>query len=243
MEVFSSTTSLLLKIQLLIINWFLPLISVLPFPESDSKYFADFQFIGATDSSVPCAILLDSKTRYSSQLHVHWTTTLNLGSTWNLLMGQVLSSCHPCQLCNLYSLMAKKRLFSGVLLIVFTVRGIWLRNGVTTKLTAGSMYLFPEADTSKTYNMLSTIKTLILLDLLGTPSPKIYNTHQITSWAWERLVDIENRLYAHKLISKSHRKKLDLSLSNNAYFIQGQERYSMGIDDDHRPFRDRYASL
>lgn len=35
----------------------------------DSKYFADFAFIGATDSAVPCAMLIDLALTLNYSLH------------------------------------------------------------------------------------------------------------------------------------------------------------------------------
>ena len=37
----------------------------------DSKYFEDFVFIGATDSAVPCAMLLDVARHLNTSLWIH----------------------------------------------------------------------------------------------------------------------------------------------------------------------------
>lgn len=51
----------------------------------DSKYFADFEFVGATDSSVPCAVILDVAIKLDKLLSARHSSVYNDDYTLQLV--------------------------------------------------------------------------------------------------------------------------------------------------------------
>ncbi|KAJ3416722.1 hypothetical protein HDV05_000552 [Chytridiales sp. JEL 0842] len=182
----------------------------------DSKYFKNFDFIGATDSAVPCAILVDI------------ATTLNpyLEKAMEQRLGRTDST--------------------SVQFIFFDGEEAFVDWTATDSLY-GSRHLAAKWEQTmvtfangNTANLLGLIDVFILLDLLGTSEVKLVNMNRPTTWAWEKLVEIENRLLQQGLLSEAHRKTMVKS-GEPGYFIPGETPFMglHGIDDDHRPFRDR----
>ena len=60
----------------------------------DSKYFENFVFIGATDSAVPCAMLLDVARHLNTSLWMHGKPVVSV--TLSLLVRQTLLCPAPC---------------------------------------------------------------------------------------------------------------------------------------------------
>ncbi|KAJ3332959.1 hypothetical protein HDU76_012456 [Blyttiomyces sp. JEL0837] len=181
----------------------------------DSKWFEEFDFIGATDSAVPCAILVDLATALDPHLTKQMkekngkaaTTTLQLiffdgeeaFKTWTAT-DSLYGSRHLAQ--KWEKLMVKRPNGSEV-------------------------------------SVLKTIDVLILLDLLGYHSSTMINYFKQTSWVWDRLVSIEGRLAIQGLLSAEKTKKVVKSYEP-AYFIPGMSPMAnYGIEDDHKPFLER----
>lgn len=192
----------------------------------DSKWFADFEFIGATDSSVPCAILLDIAT----SLNTHFDTRLAFRR--NSTVGTLFNG-----FIDLHT--------SPTIQFVFFDGEEAFENWSRTDSLYGSRHLaekwgsmvFTNGESGGQQNLLSQIKALVLLDLIGTPDIRIPNTNKDTTWAWSRLMDIENRLSTQGLLSTQHVKAMRETPDKSGYFYES--KWVSQIDDDHRPFQER----
>ncbi|KAJ3091225.1 hypothetical protein HK100_007244 [Physocladia obscura] len=190
----------------------------------DSKFFDGKDFIGATDSAIPCAILIaiahainplleaqDLLARTTVQFiffdgeeaFVNWSATdslygsRHLAEKWETLAAD--GSTIPS--------------FSS-----------------STKSSQSS---------NKKKSILKSIDAFILLDLLGDPTSTFINLNSKTTWIWERLVNIEQRLASLQLLSPQKSELVNVQ-NEVAYFVPGISTFgSQAIDDDHRPFRDR----
>ncbi|KAI7864332.1 hypothetical protein BDF14DRAFT_1958656 [Spinellus fusiger] len=178
----------------------------------DSKHFDDFEFIGATDSAVPCAILL------------------HLGET----LGSFIPMSHPTTLQLLF--------FDGEEAFV---------SWSATDSTYGARHLAsawenspartPPARRIKTSTVLGGIEMLVLLDLLGTPNTVIANYFRSTSWAFHRIVALEQRLESLKLFSGYSKDNVPLSPMFNPDSYRTYDSYS--YQDDHLPFMQRGVNI
>lgn len=186
----------------------------------DSKYFKDFDFIGATDSAVPCAILVDvAKTlnHYLESLSDPFTTLQLIffdGEeafvTWTAT-DSLYGSRH---------LAAK-----------WESTYVMNTNVPTSGPSSG-----PENSAT---NILQTIDVMILLDLLGMRDTRIWNTHQETAAHWSHLVDVQRMLATFGLLSNNLMSRLDAA-GNGGYFMATSSVYSRyQIEDDHKPFMER----
>ncbi|RGB24077.1 hypothetical protein C1646_726968 [Rhizophagus diaphanus] len=195
----------------------------------DSKYFDKGGFVGATDSAVPCAMLMDlaySLDKYLDKGKQHSTTlqiiffdgeeAFNYWSSTDSLYG----SRH---------LAAK-----------------WENTYVTDT----------ESSQNKGKNMLNGIEVLILLDLLGASKPFISNYFTTTSWMFNSLIQIESRLSTNNLIKlpgslisnlKNLKDDMNIEIKENnvedsleehdSYFNQFSiNNFYSHIEDDHMPF-------
>ncbi|KAJ3274028.1 hypothetical protein HK104_004191, partial [Borealophlyctis nickersoniae] len=189
----------------------------------DSKYFEGFDFIGATDSAVPCAILVDVATSLNSLLDDHMAKLVREGD----------DAAHP-----------------PTLQLIFFDGEEAFREWSSTDSLYGARHLAEKwANTYATdggrgagpwasdgyMTELSRIDVFVLLDLLGTAETTIYNTHADTTWMWNRLVDIQSRIAKEKLASTNLSGRLDKG--GPGYFM---DYFSYGgIEDDHKPFAQR----
>lgn len=115
----------------------------------DSKYFKDFEFVGATDSSAPCAIIMDVAATLDKKLQP------------------------PSN--------------QGIKFVFFDGEEAW-KDWSHNDSLYGSRHL---ADLWHSQGVLKDIKALVLLDLLGSTDVKdIFNTHESSSWFWDRIVDV-----------------------------------------------------
>ncbi|CAB4410174.1 unnamed protein product [Rhizophagus irregularis] len=96
---------------------------------------------------------------------------------------------------------------------------------------------------NKGNNLLSGIEVFVLLDLLGAPEPYIPNFFPITSWLFMELLEIEARLYKNKLIKFTQHKHKMIgmpigdSLEDVTYFdTDSLQSYQAHIEDDYIPF-------
>lgn len=161
----------------------------------DSKYWPkpNEVFIGATDSSVPCAMMLQ------------------LAQT----LGEDVFKAKDVGLVLLF--------LDGEEAVVK-----WTRKDSVY----GSRHLATRWSKEVTHadgrTALDKIDAFLLLDLLGAPKPKFHHDkkYQVVNQAFSRFAQIE-----------SHSKVKKLLRGNVDYFNEKSiGRYSLGIDDDHRPF-------
>ncbi|KAI9018533.1 hypothetical protein CLU79DRAFT_292685 [Phycomyces nitens] len=137
----------------------------------DSKYYPDFEFIGATDSAVPCAILMD------------------IGTTMNVLLEQ-LPSQKSLQFIFFDGEEAAKEWSSTD--SIYGARHL----AYTWENT-----LLDSNQKSQRGNRLDQMELLVLLDLLGTPNPSINNYYRDTNRLFYRLLSLEKRLLANSLLA------------------------------------------
>lgn len=159
----------------------------------DSKYFGEERFVGATDSAVPCAMLLNLAHTLQKELKALQGTDLGL-ELW---------------------------FFDGEEAFVY-----W---GPKDSLY-GSRHLAKKLEKQ---NALSQIKCLILLDLLGTQKPRMYNYYG------------ETELFAYfvaseKALRSGGHMKEGFS-QENMFFVNKKVEHP--VEDDHTPFLQRKVPI
>lgn len=170
----------------------------------DSKYFENFDFIGATDSSVPCAILLDIAASLNPYLDNGSDTALQIV------------------------------FFDGEEAFVEwnSKDSIYGAKHLATKWESQTV---PNSrhHTMKHSTMLDTIEVMVLLDLLGTSNMKVYNYFRSTSWLFNHMNNLEERLVSSNnwLLGGD-----ELDAPDMTFDTAGTNFFHGGIEDDHIPF-------
>lgn len=188
----------------------------------DSKFFENQVFIGATDSSVPCAILLDIAETLNSKLEQQ--------------LAKLKESGNKDALKN-----------STTIQMIFFDGEEAFKDWTKTDSLYGSRHLADQwenetLDSSTTLTKLKSIDVLVLLDLLGTPMPKLINFYAATENYFNALAEIEELLYKNQLISTSQSTSQDTNTQTQnsyTYFTKSagiNKSNTVYIDDDHRPF-------
>ncbi|KAI9484409.1 hypothetical protein BDB00DRAFT_774987 [Zychaea mexicana] len=154
----------------------------------DSKYYEDFEFIGATDSAVPCAMLME------------------LGVALDDALRRVGKSSD-----------------TTLQLVFFDGEEAFVRWTEEDSIY-GAKHL---AEKWHSTGDLEKIDVLVLLDLLGAPNPSLPNYYPSTSWLFEKLVEVEQRLYNTQMFDSNH------ILTYKGYVMQ----------DDHLPFLQRGVDI
>ncbi|KAI0602021.1 glutaminyl-peptide cyclotransferase [Biscogniauxia sp. FL1348] len=180
----------------------------------DSKITPD-GFIGATDSAVPCAILMHvarTLDPYLTQMYEEMTALGEGGGSVEEDMGvQIL-------------LLDGEEAFLS-----------W----TSTDSLYGSRALAEEWENtphpvlSGYRNPLGQISMFVLLDLLGAAEPRVLSWFQTTHWAYQALAQIETRMRALGLLESSPKKPF-LPDADKQQF--GDSHY---VQDDHVPFMAR----
>jgi glutaminyl-peptide cyclotransferase len=172
----------------------------------DSKYFEDFEFIGATDSAAPCAILLGVARSISKLLDQQILSNDHFATVQFIFFDGEEAFVEWNDNDSIYGArnLAKK----------WDSRQVQLKSSVTTPI--------------------KQIDLFVLLDLLGTKDAVIPNTHPESSWAYSRLYDIQHRLVKSNLGSANLKKRVQLNRGffQMSHFGIGPE----DIADDHVPF-------
>ncbi|KAF5287507.1 hypothetical protein FQA39_LY04135 [Lamprigera yunnana] len=140
----------------------------------DSKYFPNFEFIGATDAAASCAMILNLAKVLSKELNeVSKETSVSLKLVF-------FDGEEAFENWSYYdSLYGSKHLAES-----------WEKNG--RKLRDG-----------RVVSHLGSIDLLVLLDLLGAPKPRIYNFFKDTENWYKRMSHAEKRLAKLGLLSNS----------------------------------------
>ncbi|KAI0220403.1 Glutaminyl-peptide cyclotransferase [Lamellibrachia satsuma] len=133
----------------------------------DSKYFADIEFIGATDSAVPCAMLLDIARHLNTSL---WTR------------GRPTEEDLSLQLV----------FFDGEEAFVdwTPTDSIYGARHLAEKWSTSRCRVGRE----EWAHQLETVDVLVLLDLIGTKDPEFHSWFKNTEHLFERFQKIEMRL-------------------------------------------------
>lgn len=178
----------------------------------DSKLTPD-GFIGATDSAVPCAILLYVARfvdEYMQRMHDEMISLGELGGTVPMDMGvQIL-------------------LLDGEEAFV-----MWSK----TDSLYGARSLAAEWENtmnpamSKYKDPLEQISMFVLLDLLGTGNPNVPSYFQTTHWAYQGMANVEQRMRSLGILES---KPAHPFLSETDK--QPNQFMKVGVEDDHIPF-------
>ncbi|KAJ3342809.1 hypothetical protein HDU93_000939 [Gonapodya sp. JEL0774] len=179
----------------------------------DSKYFEQFDFLGATDSAAPCAILLD-----------------------------VAAALDPL-------LEARSKRTEGspdvTLQFIFFDGEEAFRDWTATDSIYGSRHLaarweaepnpccLSSGDSAGT--MIESIDMLVLLDLLGSPSPRIHNSFANTASVYGRLRDAQRRVEA-KAQQLARNRGASYTPVNTFFTDDPSSVSNYGVADDHLPF-------
>jgi len=182
----------------------------------DSKYFENEVFIGATDSSVPCAILMDIAENLNSALEKQLTKIKNekgdegLRETPTIQMIFFDGEEAFVDWTNFDSIYGSKHLAE-----------LWENETIN-----------PQSNITK----LKSIEVFVLLDLLGSKGQEsltFMNYYKKSEKYYNSLSDIEEMLNKKKVLAAS-------SKSNNKPFFQHgnaiDDSTKLYIDDDHKPF-------
>ncbi|TPX47416.1 hypothetical protein SeMB42_g02384 [Synchytrium endobioticum] len=182
----------------------------------DSKYFESGAFIGATDSAVPCAMLLDLARALTPLLKRQ--ATLNQNAISDTTM-------------NTFALGT-----STTLQLIFFDGEEAFKQWTATDSLYGARHLAAKWEEA---HILQSISLFVLLDLLGAPNPTFVNMNANTEWAWNRFAEINDRLNQYNLLSNTKSKSYN-TYTNPRYFRVGYDfRYAGGVEDDHIPFQRR----
>lgn len=137
----------------------------------DSKYFSDFEFIGATDSAVPCAMLIDLARHLNSSL---------------------AKNCNKSGLTLQYIFFDGEEAFKQWT----DTDSLYGSRHLAAKMEQNLV----EVDREVKVSQLETIDLFILLDLVGTESTVFRNFFQKTSKLYERLQKLEMRAAKENLL-------------------------------------------
>lgn len=176
----------------------------------DSKYFKGQNFIGATDSAVPCAILLD------------------LAHSLNSALESAANVQRPSTTLQLI-------FFDGEEAFVE-----WNDNDSiygSRHLAQKWSKIQPSSGQNSNIPPIRRLQAMILLDLLGTKDAKIPNTHPETNWIYSRLMDIQTRLVQANVVSSNLRQRAS-NMRDGGFFTNINQVMAGPTDiaDDHIPF-------
>jgi glutaminyl-peptide cyclotransferase len=186
----------------------------------DSKYFKDFDFIGATDSSVPCAILVDMATALNAALDKRKQTMDRFTTVQIIFFDGEEAFVDWTSKDSIYGArhLSEK----------------WVNTMIEIKHDQNDM-LYGRTGAAYT-SPIQQMDVLVLLDLLGTPEIKIPNTHPETRWFFDRLTDVQSRLANAKLLSQGYIDRVN-NPADRGIFTPGQSSIGpRAMQDDHVPF-------
>lgn len=186
----------------------------------DSKFYPKKQnggfFLGATDSAMPCAMLIEIAK----------------------VVTPLFAAREQRQLDNMNG---NDEQSDVTLQMVFFDGEEAFVSWTKTDSLYGSRHLadlwsntiHPNGSTNST--MITTINAMVLLDLIGAANPTFYNTFRETNDLFERLQLIERRLMSTNHIqARSHPKP---------YFFPGLMDRQYLVEDDHIPFLERNVNI
>ncbi|XP_037096458.1 glutaminyl-peptide cyclotransferase [Syngnathus acus] len=133
----------------------------------DSKYYHQQVFLGATDSAVPCAMMLELARALNEELKTQKASSPNLTLQLIFFDGEEAFN-HWTALDSLYG----------------------------SRHLAQKMQNTPHPPGETDTNQLDGIDLFLLLDLIGAPSPRFGNQFQTTTYWLSRLQNIEKRLHS-----------------------------------------------
>ncbi|KAM9954176.1 hypothetical protein ACTFIR_009315 [Dictyostelium discoideum] len=143
----------------------------------DSKYFKEFKFFGATDSAVPCSMLIDLAISLQSEIKKSKKKLMII-----FFDGEEAFK----EWSDTDSLYGSRHLAN-----------LLLDKKVITK---------DNEDLPISSSFYNTVEAFILLDLLGTPNPRFYMFNKKTESLYKKLSDVEDKLSLKRFISPKANK-------------------------------------
>ncbi|XP_051942822.1 glutaminyl-peptide cyclotransferase [Hippocampus zosterae] len=137
----------------------------------DSKYYQQQSFLGATDSAVPCAMILELARALDEELKNQTVSFPNLTLQLIFFDGEE-ALYHWTPLDSLYG----------------------------SRHLAQKMANTPHPQEDSVTNQLDGIDLFVLMDLIGAPSPRFGNHFPATTYWLSRLQNIEKRLHSMNLL-------------------------------------------
>ncbi|EJD02207.1 uncharacterized protein FOMMEDRAFT_109429 [Fomitiporia mediterranea MF3/22] len=194
----------------------------------DSKFFSTYplnQFVGATDSAMPCALMLD------------------LAEAIDPLLNRRRDQLEE-------GLIDDEDVAETTLQLVFFDGEEAFKDWTHTDSVYGARHLAEKWATTyippnakrrlrTTTTELASIEVLILLDLLGAKDPLVQAYFLDTAWLFDALVSAEKRLSEHGEFG------MDAELKGyRSFFLPRKRMQNYGfIEDDHIPFMQRGVSV
>ncbi|KAI8342096.1 hypothetical protein BC941DRAFT_369628 [Chlamydoabsidia padenii] len=189
----------------------------------DSKYSPNFEFIGATDSAVPCAILLSLAETLNDQL----------GSDSDWSSGKRKRSADAD--------------LTTLELVFFDGEEAFVEWSDTDSIY-GARHLAEIWETTRVGNgqrgnRLDMIDVIVLLDLMGTSNPTFHNFFPATSSLYHHLANLEKRLSgtveSWKKVDRFGQALLPMFPTESTMLTY----HSNAMSDDHIPFKDRGVNI
>ncbi|RDB21429.1 Glutaminyl-peptide cyclotransferase [Hypsizygus marmoreus] len=200
----------------------------------DSKYastYPDNQFLGATDSAAPCAMMLD------------------LAEALNPLLDSRKKRLDE-------GLEDEEDVAGTTLQLVFFDGEEAFEAWSATDSIYGARHLAEKWATTYVQPLekrrlmgmptteLSGVEHLILLDLLGAPQPLIRSYYLDTAWLFDALISVERRLGESGAFSYGKAKGMAPGQWKSYFTERSEVQINMGyIGDDHLPFLERGVSV
>lgn len=184
-------------------------------------------FIGATDSAVPCAILLHIAQSIDAALTRKWADLQAAGKIDDGLDDD--------------DDIAKK----GVMLLFLDGEEAF-HSWTDTDSLYGARSLAETWEAthhpalSSRHNQISDIDLFLLLDLLGSQNPRIPSYFKTTHWAYNHMSDLETRMRESNLF-------LSHGASPGKWFyepsVKAMSAHTFAVQDDHVPFQARGVEI
>ncbi|XP_054166969.1 glutaminyl-peptide cyclotransferase-like [Oppia nitens] len=177
----------------------------------DSKLSASGRFVGAIDSAVPCAMMLDIAKSLDRYLKAHRHSSVSHTTIQMIFFDGEEAFVEWTDKDSLY----------GSRHLANTMNS---KKFLTTREESQKCGHLTDMDSE-----IDRIEVMVLLDLLGAKNPTFYSHFSDTQSLYSRIIKIERKLNDLKLMESSRRTN---------YFQTSRSFYG-GIDDDHRPFQER----
>ncbi|KZV63737.1 hypothetical protein PENSPDRAFT_589435 [Peniophora sp. CONT] len=209
----------------------------------DSKFFSSYpenQFLGATDSAAPCAIMLDLAQTLDPLLTARDARVLAdtlpptedldaAETTLQLIFFDGEEAFHDWT--DDDSIYGARHLAEN-----------WESTGLAPSMLNKRRFMRPGAPTTP----LSLIEHLVLLDLLGSPHPQIRSYFPDTAWLFDSLISAEDALLSANIIGgEGGAGGGGAGLGRESFFKprSAGERAIGYMGDDHVPFLKRGVSV
>lgn len=183
----------------------------------DSK-LTPTDFIGATDSAAPCAMLMHAARSIDAALTKKWATMQGED-----IGGQGFLGIEEHKGIQIIFLDGEEAFVS------------WTNDDSLygARSLAAEMESTPHPATSTYPNALSSISLFVLLDLLGAPQPKVPSYFKTTHWAYQKMAALEKRFRDLSAFASSGDSWFPDVKKDSGRWMGGM------VEDDHIPFMAR----